>query len=213
MTRLQIIEAARKLLAHGGSNGISVSQVARVARVNRGTAYSHFGSREELIAATINHVSQEIVDKLYKINEQAFGEGFSARSKELVDELALFFLDNSELGRIWLFEVLARNDVSSDPLWRTLRDSIERFSPSKFGREGVDADVLAVMTFGAYFLWPLLVKADKLSPKERKRMAVRVSNEMMRNSLYGSLRPETVPSLVDAVRKAKAQLEGGSKKR
>ena len=206
-TRLQIIEAARKLLAQGGSHGLSVSEVARAAGVNRGTAYSHFGSREELIDATIKHVSQEIVDSIQRhLSAKTFDPRLNASSKELAEKLCLFFLENSELGRIWLFEVLARKDVSSDPLWSTLRDTIVRFSHSKYSQEGVDADVVAVMVFGAYFLWPLLVRADMLSPKERRRMAARASNELMRYALYGSVRPEAVPELVDAVRRAKAQL-------
>ena len=41
-TREAILEVAAKLLARDGPEGLSVSQVAKVAGVNRGTAYHHF---------------------------------------------------------------------------------------------------------------------------------------------------------------------------
>ena len=50
-TREVILEAARALLAKDGPEGISLSEVATLAGVNRGTAYQHFETREKLIEA------------------------------------------------------------------------------------------------------------------------------------------------------------------
>ena len=41
------------LLARSGPEGVSLSEVARLAGVNRGTAYQHFDTREGLIEATV----------------------------------------------------------------------------------------------------------------------------------------------------------------
>ena len=52
-TREAILEAARQVLAQDGKEGVSVAQVALLAGVNRGTAYQHFQTREQLIDATV----------------------------------------------------------------------------------------------------------------------------------------------------------------
>ena len=51
-TREAILEAAREVLAQDGKEGLSVAQVAQRAGINRGTAYQHFQTREQLIEAT-----------------------------------------------------------------------------------------------------------------------------------------------------------------
>ena len=50
--REAILGAASHMLALRGPDGASLSEVAHLAGVNRGTAYQHFETREKLIAAT-----------------------------------------------------------------------------------------------------------------------------------------------------------------
>src|SRR5579871_1141738 len=59
-TREAILEAARQELAQDGKEGVSVAQVAQRAGVNRGTAYQHFQTREQLIEATAAWVSDQL---------------------------------------------------------------------------------------------------------------------------------------------------------
>src|SRR5215510_14331469 len=107
-TREAILEAAREVLAQDGKEGLSVAQVAQRAGVNRGTAYQHFQTREQLIEATVEWVS----DKLYRA---VFGDPAVAKeqpvgtlSVEAVnDNLASFAMENPALGRVWLLEVLS----------------------------------------------------------------------------------------------------------
>src|SRR5580693_2485414 len=75
-TREAILAAAREVLARDGKEGLSVAQVAQRAGVNRGTAYQHFKTREELIEATAVWVS----DKLYRA---AFGDPATARNQPI----------------------------------------------------------------------------------------------------------------------------------
>ena len=56
-TREAILAAARTILAQDGQEALSLSQVANLAGVNRGTAYQHFETRENLIAATLGAVA------------------------------------------------------------------------------------------------------------------------------------------------------------
>ena len=61
-TRADILEASCALLARDGPEAISLSAVAHLAGVNRGTAYQHFETREKLIEATAEFVS----DKMFR---------------------------------------------------------------------------------------------------------------------------------------------------
>ena len=83
-TRAVILDAAANLLAKDGPEGVSLSAVAHLAAVNRGTAYQHFETREKLIEATIQWVS----DKLF---HAVFGdpETLGERRVEDVDVVAL----------------------------------------------------------------------------------------------------------------------------
>src|SRR5262245_45745080 len=73
-TREAILEAAREVLAQDGKEGLSVVRVAHRAGVNRGTAYQHFQTREQLIDATVAWVS----DKLY---QAVFGDPVVAKDQ------------------------------------------------------------------------------------------------------------------------------------
>src|SRR5246127_761129 len=107
-TREAILEAARTRLAIDGPEGLSVSEVAHLAGVNRGTAYQHFETRENLIKATTDWVS----DKLFRA---VFGDPATVGERQieqvdvagLTDRLADFAMDNPELCRVWLMQVLS----------------------------------------------------------------------------------------------------------
>src|SRR5579859_8068771 len=106
-TRELILEAAREMLAQDGKEGVSVAQVAQRAGVNRGTAYQHFPTREQLIEATAVWVSSE----LYRA---VFGDPILEKDQEMEaiveavnHHLAIFAMENPALGRVWLFKVLS----------------------------------------------------------------------------------------------------------
>src|SRR6476659_4767260 len=64
-TREAILEAARTRLAIDGPEGLSLSEVAHLAGVNRGTAYQHFETREKLIKATTDWVSDRLFRSVF----------------------------------------------------------------------------------------------------------------------------------------------------
>src|ERR1700743_2665978 len=94
-TREAILEAAGLVLAQDGKECVGVAQVAHRAGVNRGTAYQHFQTREQLIEATASWVS----DKLYRA---VFGDPAVPRTKPaddrgieaITEHLAEFAMEN-----------------------------------------------------------------------------------------------------------------------
>lgn len=199
-TREVILEAARTLLAKDGPEGISLSEVAQLAGVNRGTAYQHFATRENLIQATVEWVS----DKLFRA---AFGDPGTLGERRVEDvdvaamteQLADFAMENPELCRVWLLHVLASDDPAKDVFWREYVGSLERFAASDLAVPGIDAEVLSVMNLAGIFLWPVWARAHDRDGKRRTQLARRCTQEILRLSLHGSMRAEAYPEITARV--------------
>ena len=73
-TRREILQAALEILAKDGPESLSVAAVARRAGVNRGTAYQHFPTREDLAHATASWVSERIYKEFYGDLEELAGD-------------------------------------------------------------------------------------------------------------------------------------------
>lgn len=193
-TREVILVAARTILAKDGPEALSLSKVAQLAGVNRGTAYQHFSTRENLIAATLQSVSDIIFFEVFG-DPAAIGER-DVQRVDIVDvseRLANFAMDNPQLGRIWLLQVLSAQDPSEDPFWREYAGSIGRFSTTEFAQPNIDVEVFSVITLTASFLWPVWAKSHSKTAQERKTLAHRFAQEMVRLSMYGSLNSEKLP--------------------
>jgi AcrR family transcriptional regulator len=201
-TREAILEAAREVLAEDGKEGLSVARVAQRARVNRGTAYQHFQTREQLIEATATWVSE----KMYR---EVFGDPSIARDQPvetisveaLTYHVAEFAMENPGLGRVWLFELLSSRRPASDPFWRQYESNFELFAKTELAQPGIDAEVASVLILVGSFLWPVWVRAHTRSAKERREMGERFAREIIRMCLHGTLRPEKYPELDAALRK------------
>jgi len=199
-TREDIITAARTVLASDGPDGLSLSKVAHLAGVNRGTTYQHFDTREALIKATVESVSHHLSRHVLGHSEGAdAAEQLSDPDQpaiyEAISRLAQFAVDNPELGSIWLFEILSCDDPDEDEFFKHFKRSAEVMSKSELSEEGIDTEVLSVFILAGCFLWPVWVRAKARSKKERQAMARRMSREILRLSLHGTMRAEAFPEL------------------
>jgi AcrR family transcriptional regulator len=200
-TREAILEAARTRLAADGPEGISLSEVAHLAGVNRGTAYQHFETREKLIKATTDWVS----DKLFRA---VFGDPDSLGERrlelvdviELIERLANFAMDNPELCRVWLMQVLSSPDPASDPFWKEYQGSLSRFAQTDLAQQNLDSEVSSVIMLAGVFLWPIWARAHAKSRKDLRQLAQRFVQECLRMSMYGSLRPEHYPEIAERLK-------------
>lgn len=205
-TRVAILDAACTLLAKDGPEGISLSEVAKLAGVNRGTAYQHFETREKLIEATTSWVSDKMFRAVFgdpeTIGKRRVDEVDSA---DLTDRLTNFAMDNPELCRIWLLQLLSSPDPTSDPFWREYEGSLERFAQTDLAPDGVDAEVLSVITLAGAFLWPVWARSHAQGDEERRALAHRFSQEMLRLSLFGSMRSEHFPDIAQRLDKTRTK--------
>jgi AcrR family transcriptional regulator len=197
-TRAAILEVAGRLLAKDGPEGLSVSQVALRAGVNRGTAYHHFPTREDLLSATKTWVSEKLCLKVFG---QLPGAGPIEPPEQMhnpravIDKLASFAMENPEFGRVWLHEVLSSSQPATDPFWNMYKSRIDAFVESEFAQPGINAEVHAVVLLVGVFLWPVWARAHSQGSKGRKKMARLFTDEMLRLSLHGTLREDKYPDI------------------
>jgi AcrR family transcriptional regulator len=183
---------------------LSVSQVSQLAGVNRGTAYQHFQTREQLLAATVAWVSEELCREVF--GDASAQSALDATPPQAVAErLVEFAMENPELGRIWLFQILSSNRPSADPFWKLYKTRFDRFAESEYAQPGIDSEVHSVLTLLGAFLWPVWAAAHSRTAKERQQMAKRFSNEAIRLSLHGTMRPEKYPELDASLGQAEAR--------
>jgi AcrR family transcriptional regulator len=195
-TREAILEAAREVLAKDGKEGLSVAAVAQRAGVNRGTAYQHFQTREQLLEATAAWVSDKLYRAVFGDPAHPHDRPVNANDIEAVNEhLAAFAMENPALGRIWLFQVLSSSRPASDPFWRQYASSFERFAKTELAQPGMDLEVLSVLFLAGHFIWPVWARAHARSAKERQKMMERFTQEVLRLTLYGTLRAEKFADL------------------
>jgi AcrR family transcriptional regulator len=201
-TREAILQAAGVVLAQDGKEGVSVAQVAQRAGVNRGTAYQHFQTREQLLEATTSWVSERLYRAVFGDPAVAQDQPVESISVEaLTEHIAQFAMDNPDIGRVWLFELLSSKRPSSDPFWQQYVSNFQRFAETELAQPGIDAEVASVLTLAGAFLWPVWARAHSRSAKERQQMAKRFTREMLRLSLHGTMRPEKYPELDARLRK------------
>lgn len=197
-TREAILDAALTRLSEDGPEGLSLSEVARLAGVNRGTAYQHFETREDLIKATAERVSKRLFEAIFgetgMTDDQPAGAGFIIEQSE---RLAKFGMENPELCRVWLFEVLSSADPSSDPFWKQYEGAFARFTGTEAAQENVDYQVMSVVMLAATILWPVWARAHAQNEDDRRQLANRFAREILRLSLYGTLKPQFFPEIVD----------------
>lgn len=193
-TRAAILEVAAKLLAQDGPEGLSVSQVAQRAGVNRGTAYHHFQTREQLLKETTNWISESLCREVFGEADE-FVYKVRLKPRDISERLARFAMENPEFGRAWLFDVLSSSEPLDDPFWRLYRAHIETFAESDRAQPNIDAEVHAMLMVVGVFMWPVWTRAHEQTPATRRKLTKRFVDETLRHSLYGVMRKDQFPGM------------------
>jgi AcrR family transcriptional regulator len=186
-----LLDAAREVLSRDGAEGLHVTEVARRAGVSRATAYLHFPTREQLMAATAASVSDRLFAAVFDDPAFAPGQPMEAVSaRGMIEHLAGFAMDNPELCRIWLHEVLSSERPATDKFWHRYMAAMERFAASELAQEGIDVEVHSILMLAGTFLWPMWAQAQVRTARQRQEMVNRFANEMVRLTFNGTLRPD-----------------------
>jgi AcrR family transcriptional regulator len=187
-TRRRIIEAARALMAERGPESLTVSAVAHAAGINRTTAYQHFRTRDELVAAVTAEVIQEIGARIAE----------DRPIPERIDDVAGYFVDHPEIARLLLHLLLSDSPLPRDA-WDPFFAEMRKLAAAGSLRSDVDPEMLGHALMAVGMLWPLYARAEFETESSRHAATARFTRELKRLLLYGLFRPEAWPELVAAV--------------
>jgi AcrR family transcriptional regulator len=192
-TRHAILNAATAVLAADGPDLLNVSKVAHLAGVNRGTAYKYFQTREDLANAAIERISEQLFTGVFGKPGDASEQDVTEISiEDLTVTMVDFAMENPDVGRVWLLETLSSRKADDDLFWNRFSDNFAKFTKTEKCETGVDSEVLSVLFLGAFFLWPVFVKAQHETGAGRKNLAKRFSREIMRLVAHGIVQPDRI---------------------
>lgn len=188
-TRELLLETASRLIARDGPEGLSVSRVAQEAGLNRGSAYHHFDSREQLVSETLSWISGRFLDEIYG-NESIADWSKRNESRTVIEALVTFAMENPAFGPTWLHRIFTDGQLDNDEFWKRFLTQTERFAESDMAEPGIDVEIHAFMMLVSIMMWPLWTKASKASAAKRKQLSERFIKEMLRMEVHGIVKPE-----------------------
>ncbi len=187
----RILRSARELLSARGPDGLTVSEVAHRAGLNRTTAYQHFRTRDELVGAVLAEIGHEVTALLQE--PRPIGD--------LIDSMLDFYVDQPEIARLWMYWLLADAPLESREVWNEFLARLQNLVDSPMGEDGVDAEMLSHILVSAFHVWSIRVRQETDNEAEVREATRRFSRELKRLLLHGVLRAEHWPELTDAISK------------
>ena len=183
-TRRRILDAARQLTAERGPESLTVSEVAHQAGLNRTTAYQHFRTRDELVAAVMDELANDLADMFDR----------PGPLEERLEFMAFYLADHPEIARLALHHLLAENPLPRIGLDRFVAE-VRKLTDTDGARPDVDAEMLAPILGAVGLLWPLFARIEFDGPEASAAATRRLTRELKRLLLHGVLRPEAFPGL------------------
>lgn len=127
-SRRVMVEAFERLLASKRYEGISVTDIAREADVDRKTFYKHFGSIDGLLAYMLDRHVEEIVDNAHALlfhNGERIDQGLDRRLQTFFDVVNVSIMRNISLNRR-VFECVPF-DLLSSCVKASMREELRRY--------------------------------------------------------------------------------------
>lgn len=95
-SRQKIREALLQLLQHQDLRKITVSELVRVAGINRTTFYAHYPD----VTGVVEEIGQELIDKLHEVIANVHSRGYWQNPEPLLAEVNAFLRQNAEPYRV-----------------------------------------------------------------------------------------------------------------
>jgi AcrR family transcriptional regulator len=199
-THQAMIETAVRLVSQHGPSAVSLAAIAREMDINRTTVYYHFESREALLDAVKAWSSQQLAS--------AFEP--TAPQEERIDYITRFVLDNPELIKLWIEELIAVGDIrASYPAWDALVKGIRRTIAAEHPGEKVDAEVYSVILLTSAIIGPRVMKNSVCPDADKETIVTRFRREQQRLLKHDALLRTTS---VGAGRPRRKKPESGHRK-
>jgi AcrR family transcriptional regulator len=200
-THRDIIETAVRLISQRGVDAVSIAALAREMGINRTTMYYHFKTREQLIKAVTTWSSEQLTK----------GLNSHAPQDERIDYITRFVLDNPELIKLWIEDLISVGDIRARyPLWDTLVKGIKATVAGEPGHP-IDAEVYCVILLTSAIIGPRVMRNSVCPDADTETIVRRFRLEQQRLLRHdallrpkGSVRP-VVLSVSAKKRAAKAR--------
>jgi len=191
-TRELILRAAQDLIAERGPEALRISDVAHAAGVNRTTAYQHFRTRDELIAAAM----ASFADKMSTMIDE------NRESPDLIPRMIRYHAEHPEVARLWMYQLLSDSAAPDHSEWDRYRANMQELAESERAQPGIDADMLAVILLTTTMSSLLALNRYSDEELDHEELVSRFTKEFQRLLLYGVMKPEHWPELAANVQPA-----------
>jgi AcrR family transcriptional regulator len=121
----QIIRAATKIFARKGFHQTKMDEIAKAAKVAKGTLYYNYASKSKLFAATVTAGMEEIMDKISRELESDLP--FIEHFQLLLSNTIRIYLKNREVIRIYVNELSSGIDPKALAEIKKVRRRFLRF--------------------------------------------------------------------------------------
>ncbi len=170
-THQAMIETAVRLVSQHGPGAVSLAAIAREMDINRTTVYYHFESREALLDAVKAWSSQQLAKAFDPIASQ----------EERIDYITRFVLENPELIKLWIEELIGVSDIrGSYPAWDALVKGIRTTIAAEHPGEKVDAEVYSVILLTSAIIGPRVMKHSVCPDADTETIVKRFRVEQQR---------------------------------
>ena len=126
-----ILKASLELFSCKGYSNTSTKDIAKAANVAEGTIFKHFGSKENLLYATLipllkHTLTQEWKEELAEVYKNIDDYPFSIFLREIIEKKMTFAGDNIKVFKILYMEFIYQEDM---------RDNLLTLIPNEFVKE------------------------------------------------------------------------------
>lgn len=182
LTRARLLQATVELLARKGADGLSIKEVALLAKVSRGVAYQHFEHREHLLAEAKKWISASLLESLQNSGP--------VNPDDLLLHMARLILRNREAATLLISDAIAGRDLSADhPLNRWLLQALDQLKRSGAARAELDSEILSYIFLGMVSTLVMLSRLPGTDPEDLAQRFKKEFSEFMRHGIYAQPAP------------------------
>ena len=163
VSRDRILDAALELFSQRGYAATGVYDIAKSAGIEKTALYWHFGSKEGLLAAVLDRMDAEFVERIAKRVAQSAADA-DARLDLFVSGLRKLVSERGDLVRLMLSVSLERSQVSEEAraamqrIFERTRLAVTQGFELALGVKLPDVDLIARLVLA--YLWESAVRAQ-----------------------------------------------------
>ncbi|HEY8154037.1 MAG TPA: helix-turn-helix domain-containing protein [Myxococcota bacterium] len=155
VSRERILDAALQLFSERGYAATPVHEIARQAGIEKAALYWHFGSKEGLLAAVLDRMDAEFVERIAK--KVSLSSGSDERLDLYVNGLKRLAAERGHLVRLTLSVAIERSKISPESrgamlrIFERTRAAVEQGFELALGARLPDLDLIARLSLAYLF--------------------------------------------------------------